>query len=123
MSLPQDNIYYAGDTIELEFQLWIDKNNNIPWDLTDNQIRFQLDTNPVIKKATPNVPGGSSDQINVTNPTLGIFVVIIPHDESENIIIGDYEFAIKVTTPDSEPLTVLVSKLRILENEITWDSE
>jgi hypothetical protein len=125
MFLAQDNIYYKGDTIEMEFQLWKDKKNNVYWDLTNHQIRFQLNSPTPIKKATANVTGGSSAQINVTNASHGIFLVTITKTESDALIPKDYDYEIEVTTPspDSERFTVLQSVIRIIQDIITWTSK
>jgi hypothetical protein len=121
MNVSQGNIFYKGDTIELEFQLFKNKATNEYWNLGSHQIRFQLQSSPNIKKATSNVSGGSDEQINITNPTQGIFVVIIT---GIVIPVGEYEYEIEVTTPSPNPkhYTVLRSTIRIVEDFITWES-
>ena len=119
MLLPQDNIYYSGDSIHLAFQLWSDKVNNIPWDLTNTQIRFQLNTSPIIKKATVNVPGGSAAQITINNTTQGLFTINILKTES-GVTIGDYTFEIEITEASGDRFTILQASLRILQEYITW---
>jgi len=117
--LPQDNIYYSGDTIKLSFQLWSDKANNLPWDLTNTQIRFQLNTSTVIKKATANVTGGADAQIHVDDAEEGLFTINILKTES-GVEVGDYTFEIEVTEENGERFTILQSALRILAEYITW---
>lgn len=117
--LPQDNIYYSGDTIKLSFQLWRDKVADLPWDLTNTQIRFQLNTPTVIKKATANVSGGSSAQITINDALEGLFTVNILKTES-GVTIGDYTFEIEVTEANGERFTILQASLRILAEYITW---
>lgn len=125
MSTPQDNIFYKGDSIDLEFQLFRDKVNNVYWDLTNHQIRFQLNSTTPIKKATANVSGGSDAQIKITNATQGIFIVHILKTESDTLTPNDYTFEIEVTlpSPDSSRYTVLQSQIRILQDIITWVNE
>lgn len=120
--LPQDNIAIKGDTIELQYQLFKDKANCEYWNLTSHEIRFQLNTSIKIYKATANVSGGSSDQINITEPTQGIFVIIISPEESVEIEPGDYSYEIQVTTPDGDKYTVLQSQIRVVDESITWSS-
>ena len=117
--LPQDNIYYSGDTIKLSFQLWRDKVSDLPWDLTNTQIRFQLNTPTIIKKATANVSGGSSSQITVNDASEGTFTINILKTES-GVAIGDYTFEIEVTEENGERFTILQASLRILAEYITW---
>lgn len=127
MLLPQDNIYYKGDSIELEFQLYRNKSINQYWDLTNHQIRFQLGTGTnAIKKATANVSGGSNSQIEITNAVQGIFIIRILKTETSNLATGnDYDFEIEVTTPAPaySRYTVLQAELRLLPEMITWDAE
>jgi hypothetical protein len=122
MSLPQDNIFYQRDTLELEFQLFKNKATNEYWDLTDYKIRFQLiDGTVVIKKATANVSGGSSDEINITNPTLGKFIVVITTLESTNLSPDDYTYQIQIESPTGKKYTVLQDSIRILPALINWE--
>lgn len=122
-SLPQDAIFIKGDTIELQFQLFKDKSTNEYWNLLNHQIRFQLNTEPKIYKATANVPGGGDDQISLVDAVKGIFLVSITHTESSGITPGDYTYEIQITTPapDSKKYTVLQSSLRVLDEFITWE--
>jgi len=119
MLLPQDNIYYSGDTIKLSFQLWKDKCADLPWDLTNTEIRFQLNTTTKIKKATANVSGGADTQISIDDAAEGIFTINILKTES-GVAVGDYTFEIEVTEANEERFTVLQASLRILEEYITW---
>jgi len=129
MSLPQESIFIKGDTVELEFQLYKNKATNEYWNLLNHEIRFQLNTESKIYKATANVPGGSDEQIGLVNATQGIFLVTITHEESSDIIPGDYTYEIQITTPSpgsgllGSKYTVLQSSLRILNESITWESE
>jgi len=124
MSL-QDPIYIKGDTIEMQFQLFQDKVNNVYWNLTGHQVRFQLNTTPKIYKATSNVTGGSSDQINIIDAAHGIFLVSITCEESAEIAPGDYKFEIQVTTPSPnlKKYTVEQSTLRVHDEVIVWEDE
>jgi len=123
MSLPQDAIFVQGDRIELQYQLFLDKKNNVYWNLTDNEIRFELYSPTPIYKATANVTGGSDDQILIVDAAKGIFLVSILAEESRTLKVGDYNFTIQVTTADSKKYTVLRSSLRIVDDSITWDAE
>lgn len=124
MALPQDHIYYQGDTLEFEFQLWVDKGNNIYWDLTDDKIRFELiDGTTVIKKASIEVTGGGTDQINKINPTHGIFIVIITTIESAALAPDDYTFQIQVEQPDGSKHTVTQDTFRLLPALINWEAK
>ena len=125
MFLPQDTIFIKGDTVELQFQLFMDKVNNEYWDLTNHQIRFQLNTPTKIYKATANVSGGSHAQILVTDAAKGIFLITITPTESATIVPGDYSYEIQITTPSptSNKYTVLQSNLRILDEILTWGNK
>ena len=122
MNVPQDNIYIKGDSIDLEFQLFLDKSTNTYWDLTNHQIRFQINSTIPLKKATANVTGGGDDQILITNPLQGLFTIFIKKTESNELTPEDYTFEIEITTPSPENLryTVLQSSLRILSDSIEW---
>lgn len=128
-SLPQDAIFIKGDTIDLEFQLFKDKCTNEYWDISNHQIRFQLNTPTKIYKATANVEGGSDDQIAILNASQGKFLISVTHVESAEIAPGDYTYEIQITTPSLESgvegkkYTILQSTLRILDESITWDEE
>jgi hypothetical protein len=125
MLLSQDAIFIKGDTIELQFQLFKDKSNNVKWNLLNHEIRFQLDTSVKIYKATANVSGGSDEQISLVDAVNGIFLVTITHTETTAIDPADYTYEIQVTTPtpDSKKYTVLQSSLRILNEAITWEAK
>lgn len=123
MSLPQNNIFFKGDTIELEFQLFRDEEKKEYWNLTNHEIRFQLDSSPAIKKATANVVGGSDEQIRILDALKGVFLVVITKEESENLSPKDYNFEIEITTPSGARYTVLQSSLRILQDIVTWENK
>lgn len=125
MTNPQDTIFIKGDTIELQFQLFKDKCHNEYWNLLNHEIRFQLNTNPKIYKATENVTGGSDTQISLVDAVKGIFMIHITYTESADIIPGDYNYEIQITSPEpnSQKFTVLQSSLRIVEESITWESK
>lgn len=123
MSLPQDNIQIKGDTIELQFQLFRNKATNEYWNLLNHEIRFQLNTEPKIYKATSNVTGGGDTQISLVNAVQGIFLVTITADESSGITPDDYNYEIQVTTPTGEKYTVLQSTMRVIDEVITWEDK
>jgi hypothetical protein len=129
MSLPQESIFIKGDTIELQFQLFKNKATNEYWDLLNHEIRFQLNTEVKIYKATANVSGGSDEQIGLVDATKGIFLVTITHEESSVIVPGDFSYEVQITTPPpgsgelGKKFTVLQSSLRILDESITWEDE
>lgn len=117
------DIFYRGDTIELEFQQYQNKTNNTFWNLTNHQIRFSLKYNEnLIKKATSNISGGSSNQINVIDAEKGKFLVIINKDESKLLEPGEYVYEIEITTPENKRYTVLQHKLKILSHIIDWET-
>lgn len=121
--LPQDNIFYRGDTIEMEFVLYRNKSAGEYWDLTNHQIRFQLNGPTTIKKATANVTGGGNDQILVEDAVHGKFLVIITKTESDTLTPNDYDYEIEVTTPEATRFTVLQNQIRIMQDMITWVNE
>jgi len=130
MALPQDTIFFQGDTIDLQFQLFKNKCTNEYWDLTDYKIRFELvDGTTTIKKATANVSGGGDDQIAIINPTQGIFIVTITSEESTTLKPDDYKFQIQVESPSTgsgilgKKYTVSQDSIRILPALITWTDE
>ncbi len=116
-----DAIYIKGDTIELQFQLYKNKCTNEYWNLLNHQIRFQLNTETKIYKATANVTGGSDEQIGIVNAVEGVFLVTIEHSETSGIEAGTYTYEIQVTTPEDKKFTVLQSELRIVDEHITWE--
>jgi hypothetical protein len=121
MNLPQDNIYYQGDTLELEFQLFKNKTANEYWDLTGAKIRFELHIASIsIKKATENITGGSDDQIRLLDASKGIFLIVITKEESASLFPQDYNFEIQIDTAEDNRYTVLSDSLRILPNLIDW---
>jgi hypothetical protein len=124
--LPQDAIYCIGDTWYLPFQLWLDEKKKIPWNLTNNEIRFQLNTPTPIYKATANVSGGSDSEIAIIDAANGIFQIIITNTETSTIAPKDYTMAIKVKVPTGEDFTVLpdtVGVMRVVKESISWGSE
>ena len=124
--LPQDAIYVIGDTWYLTFQLWLDEKKKIPWNLINNEIRFQLNTPTSIYKATANVPGGSDSEIAIIDAANGIFQIIITNTETSTIAPKDYTIAIKVKIPTGEEFTVLpdtVGAIRVVRESISWGSE
>lgn len=121
MLLPQDAIFIKGDTIELEFQLFRNKSTNEYWNLTGNDIRFQLNSTPAIKKGSENVPGGSNEQISILDATKGQFRVTIAKDESSELSVQDYNYEVEITTDTGARYTVLQSSLRIVEESINWE--
>jgi len=129
MTNPQDTIFIKGDTIDLQFQLFTNKATNTYWVLTNNEIRFQLNTPTKIYKATANVTGGGTDQISIVNASQGIFMVHIDYTESSAIAPGDYDYEIQVTIPsvltgvEDQKYTVLQSSLRIGDESISWEAK
>ena len=127
--LPQDAIFVQGDTVELQYQLFINKANNQYWDLTDHEIRFQLNTNPKIYKATANVINGADEQIQIINAVHGLFLITLTASETLAISLGDYNFTIQITIPsagsglEGKKYTVLRSSLRFVDDAITWNDE
>lgn len=123
MNLPQDSINFQGDSIVLSYKLWTSKATNTPWDLTDYEIRFQLNSSTPIKKATSNVSGGSDSQIQITDAENGEFSVMITKIESRALVAGDYDFEIEVTSPapDYTRTTVLRAVIRIKADLINWE--
>jgi hypothetical protein len=120
--LPQDNIFYRGDTLELEFQLFKNKSTNEYWDLTDTEIRFELhQDSKSIKKATANVVGGSDNQISIIDESKGIFLIVITSEESTLLPSADYVFEIQITTLENNRYTILHDSLRILPELISWE--
>jgi hypothetical protein len=122
MSLPDTNIYYQGDSIDLEFQLYQDKDAHLYWNLTNHQIRFQLNSPTLIKKATANVTGGSDEQILIENAAQGLFLIMIDKTESHGLAAGDYNFEIEITTPSPalKRYTIKQGTIRILSDMIEW---
>jgi len=125
MTNPQDTIFIRGDTVDLQFQLYKDKATTEYWDLTNHEIRFQLNTPAKIYKATANVTGGSDEQISLIDADKGIFLVSVTFTESASITPGDFTYEIQVTTPAPNPqkYTVLQSSLRIVNESITWEGK
>jgi hypothetical protein len=121
--LAQDNIFYKGDTIEMEFVLYRNKCTHEYWDLTNHQIRFQLNGPTAIKKATVNVTGGGDDQIKILDATHGKFLIIVTKIESDTLTPNDYDYEIELTTPEGERFTILQNPIRIMQDIVTWVNE
>ena len=115
MSVP-DFIVTVGDTVELLFQLF--RNENECWDLTNYQIRFQVND---IKKATANVSGGSDDEINIIEPQNGKFIVTINAGELNKT--GDFNYEIEIRSPEGKVYTVAKGVIRVVKQLITWDEK
>lgn len=122
---PQDTIFIKGDTLEMQFQLFKDKCTNEYWNISNHEIRFQLNTELKIYKATANVTGGSDAQISIVNAVEGIFLITITHTETTAMTPGDYTYEIQITTPapNVQKFTVLQSSLRIVDESITWENK
>jgi hypothetical protein len=123
MSLPQDTIFYKGDTLELQFQIFKNKTNNEYWNLTNYKIRFELQIDDShIKKATENVTGGSDEQITILDALEGSFIINISASESKNLPVGDYNISIQIESEEGKKYTVVTDKIRILPAQIDWES-
>jgi hypothetical protein len=119
---PQDNIFYQGDTIELEFYLYkayISELDNVPWDLINHKIIFELKNRKdgIILKKLNSEAGGDNSQITLL-AEIGHFKVFISATESAIIVAGDYIFGIKVVTLDNEVFTVGIEPFRLLPEKI-----
>lgn len=115
------NTFFRGDTIKLLFQLFKDESKTNYWNLTDNEIRFQLTSGSVvIKKATANVTGGSDEQIYIVNASRGLFEIIIEATESSTLSAGEAKYEIQVTNENNEIYTVLQGIITIKEDLIQW---
>lgn len=114
--------YYHGDTIELSFQLYKDASVGELWDLTDCEIRFQLTGKEnTLKRATPNVSGGSNGQILILNAIKGLFLVRVSKEESKELTIGVYAFEIEITTPEGKRFTVFKGSINLVKDAIDWE--
>lgn len=122
----QDNEYYVGNTISLEFDLFKDNKKTVPWNLSDYQIRFELfRVNPDIKirKATANVAGGSDDQLKLDSLLSNRFNIFIQASETANIEFGIYSFEIEITNQSiNEKVTIAADRINLLKKRIKWDS-
>lgn len=124
--MANDKIYYIGDTISLEFDLFKDKNNKIPWDLTDYQIRFELfKIKPIvsIRKATSNVSGGSDEQIKLDTSISNKFIINVNESETNKLMPGVYLFEIEIFHINTnQRVTIAFDTINLLQDKIKWNS-
>jgi len=123
MSSPTENIFFTGDTVELQFQLFKNKSNNEYWDVSGAKIKFELHLDGVsIKKATSNVVGGGDEQIHIIDAESGSFLVVIPAVQTQLVAPREYNFQIQIITADNKVYTVIQDTIRLIEALIKWDS-
>ena len=109
-----------GDSFTLEC--------NIKQDITDWKIRCELydDCGHSIKLATANITGGSNDQIEITGPSSGIFLIKIVAGETTNFDDkSQIEIEVETTTQiggSNEKVTVFQGEIDFNAERITWDS-
>ena len=106
---------YKSDSIDITLEL--DR------DITDYQIRAEVwdNQNPVnsIKKASNNVTGGDSTQIEIVNALTGKFIVHILANETLPLE-GDVKVEIELTKPSGFKETIFSNHIQLLEKRITW---
>lgn len=122
--MDEDKVYYCGDSISLEFELYRDIKKTIPWDLSGYEIRFELSLDGVcLRKATSNVSGGNDNQIKIDTNTSNKFIVNFLSDETKDLKAELYLFEIEITNRDNnEVTTVTQSKIQFLQDKIQWKS-
>jgi hypothetical protein len=121
-TLPPENIFYKGDTIIMQFQLFRNKSTSEYWNLTSNEIRFEIKEGEVSIKKANTAAGGDDDQIKIDNAVEGLFTVTVEKEETEDLAVGDYHFEVEVTNATGDRTTVLTSLLRIVDEIIDWET-
>jgi len=100
-----------GDSITFEC--------NIGENITDWKIRCEIyNGTQSIKKATAN-SGGSDNQIKITNPITGEFIINIDKGETKDMCI-DTDIEIEVETADNKLYTVYKNKISFNSQRIDW---
>jgi len=90
-------------------------------DITDCEIRAELwdDLGEYVRKATSNVEGGGSDQIEIIDLTAGRFKVHIAQGETTDFS-RDARLQIKLTTSDLKEHTIAEHRLTFQTRKIDW---
>lgn len=111
-----------GDAANLEI--------DINQDLTGWDIRAELwDTEKLdpsgeihlIRKASIGVVGGNSNQILITNATLGQFTILINSAETVDFT-GDTQLEIEIESPAGRKITIFRGFITMDEERIMWDT-
>lgn len=108
-----------GDTLNIECTL-----NE---DITNWKIRSQLtdDNGSKIKRASSNVTGGTTSQIEVTDASNGVFIIKFEKDTTTNFCDkASLEVEVENTNNPSEKFTVVRSedtKIKFRDPSIDWE--
>lgn len=92
-------------------------------DVTGWEIRAELwDEGSVdIKNATANISGGSTDQIEITDATGGVFLVKIQAGDTTNIE-AQANLEIEIETTEGRVYTIFQSIVKFTSEKITWST-
>jgi hypothetical protein len=105
-----------GDALDIEF--------TVDQDITGWEIRCEVwdssrPTTLFIQKGSPLVSGGSSAEIEFTNPTGGVFVIHILSGETTSFK-GDINIEIETTDTSGGITTIFRDFLILRDQKITW---
>ena len=113
--------YFQGDTLDIYYQ--IKDAQNVPIDLTNWQIRAEINnTAPIkIRRATKNVSGGSDDQIKILD-TVGNIKITIEKEKTTTMNPGNYTLEIEITSPLGKRYTIVQDTIQIVKDIIDWEN-
>ena len=117
MPVDRGDVFYTGNTIELEYNL--QKNDEV-WNLNGCEIWFILVGQDKTLKAKSGTTGEIS--VEILDAAKGNFVVVVPADVSKTLPVGTYEFEIAIKSNDNKRTTVKQDRLTIAKSLIDWNA-
>ncbi|MCX7716692.1 MAG: hypothetical protein N2Z73_04675, partial [Endomicrobia bacterium] len=114
--------FYSGDNWVLNYTIYDAEGK--PLNLTGVEIRAELKNvskNVSIKKASSNVSGGHSSQIEIVNAQKGQIKIKFYNTETQNLLPDIYDFEVEIRQQSTGlQYTVIREKFEVLKDIITW---
>jgi len=117
MNLVLPEILIKGDSFSLEGDLDVA--------MTDWKVRCEIydESGNSIKLATAN-SGGSVDEIEITAPATGIFIINIAKDLTTNFANKSYiEIEVETNNTPTKKFTIHQGEIEFKEQRITWETK
>jgi len=113
--------HIRGDTLKIIVTVR-DSDGNLV-DLTNYEIRAEIKGEDIsIKKASANVTGGSSDEVDVTST--GTIEINFSSSETSQLQVGfTYKLEVEITSPEGVKTTIVQDLINVKEDIITWESK
>jgi len=114
--------HIRGDTLKIIITVR-DSDGNLV-DLTNYEIRAEIkgEDGISIKKASANVSGGSSDEIDVTGT--GTIEINFSSSETSQLQVDfTYKLEVEITSPEGVKTTIVQDLINVKEDIITWESK